>query len=57
MPAIATDDFNRADNASLGANWTTVSGSGFDATGFKILTNTAQPEALTARALTLSCHE
>lgn len=51
--AAATDDFNRADNTSLGANWTTVSTGGFDATGFQIVSNAAQPEQLTGDDLEL----
>lgn len=35
MPTIVTDDFNRADNAALGANWTTISGT----VALRILTN------------------
>lgn len=35
MATIVTDDFNRADNASLGANWTTISGT----VALRILTN------------------
>jgi hypothetical protein len=46
MPALATDDFNRADNNSLGANWTIVT-AGWDATGFAIASNAAAPQALT----------
>lgn len=35
MATIVSDDFNRADNASLGANWTTISGT----VALRILTN------------------
>lgn len=38
---LVSDDFNRADNASLGANWTT----GWNAVAPKILTNTAANSA------------
>ena len=39
MAALATDDFNRADAATLGANWTTITGE----TTWKIVSNQAQP--------------
>lgn len=45
MPVLATDNFDRADNNSLGANWTTVT-PGWDATGFAIASNKAQPQSL-----------
>lgn len=44
--APVTDDFNRTDTNSLGANWTTVT-AGWDATGFAIVSNAAAPQALT----------
>ena len=44
MSVIATDNFTRANNADLGANWTPQTGNG----SFQILSNTAQPASLAA---------
>lgn len=40
------DDFNRADNASLGANWTIVNTPSFGADGLKIVSNHVEPFSL-----------
>src|SRR6478609_7827815 len=42
MAALATDDFNRADAANLGANWTQGGGAG---TRFTLTSNTAAQNA------------
>lgn len=46
MAILATDNFTRADNASLGSPWNPNSGDS-DANGFKIASNTAQPDNVT----------
>src|SRR5882672_4101376 len=43
MAIFATDNFTRADNASLGSPWNPNTGDS-DAAGFKIVSNTAQPD-------------
>jgi hypothetical protein len=45
MGVLATDDFNRADNADLGVNWTPVDGS------FQIISNQAITASLDADAI------
>src|SRR4051812_9164754 len=39
---MATDDFNRADAGTLGANWTNVAVGSYS-NGYKIVSNKAQP--------------
>lgn len=51
--ADATDDFNRANSASMGANWTTVTGVNLNANGFDIVSNTAQPALRTMDSMEL----
>lgn len=46
MAVFATDNFTRADNASLGSPWNPNTGDS-DAGGFKIASNTAQPDNVT----------
>src|SRR5882762_5263768 len=46
MAILATDNFTRADNASLGSPWNPNTGDS-DANGFKIASNTAQPDNVT----------
>lgn len=43
---MATDDFNRADNADLGVNWDVQTGE----TAFKIVSNRALPTAISSDA-------
>lgn len=44
MAVLATDNFNRANNADLGVNWDVQNGSGENA--WKILNNAAEPSTL-----------
>lgn len=46
MAILATDNFTRGDNASLGSPWNPNTGDS-DAGGFKIVSNTAQPDNIT----------
>lgn len=48
MPALATDDFNRADTVGpdLGINWTNVFAGAFASNGFQITSNVAVPTTL-----------
>src|SRR5258706_15406148 len=46
MAILATDNFTRADNASLGSPWNPNAGDS-DANGFKNASNTAQPDNVT----------
>jgi hypothetical protein len=43
MAVLATDNFNRADNASLGANWTICTGTNLNASGFQIVSLHVEP--------------
>lgn len=48
---MAVDDFNRGDSASMGANWTTCTGTNLNANGFKILSGAAVPESNTVDSM------
>ena len=44
MAVLVLDDFNRADNADLGASWTAITGEGV----FEIVSNAIAPTSLSS---------